>query len=183
MYWFDHITSVLVAASAVLLLGALVLIRTTSVADGTRLFATQVTQRALTEQIQIDLENLGVQIPIGNPRVIEASPARFAFHTIVDTLGTPGRVAYDIEPVGSVFRVRRSVNDKVQGTWGGIQRFRITLQDGAGAPATIQTVRQVDVRIEREVLHAASKPQPGQTFDSTVGWGTTVRPISLQYPY
>lgn len=183
MHWFDHITSTIVAAGAVLLLGALVLIRTTSIADGTRLFATQAAQRALTDQIQIDLDNLGIQAPPGAPRVLEASPTRFAFYSVVDTVGTPGLVAYEVEPAGSVLRVRRRVDGQVRATWGGVTRFRVSLLDGAGAPATPETVRQVDVRVERETAHASAVAQPGQTLDPTVGWSTTVRPISLQYPY
>lgn len=183
MHWFDHASSTLVAGVAILILGGIVAVRAMTTADGTRLYASQTIHRALTDQIQIDLDNLGIGRPGGADAVEEASATRFAFHTVVDTLGTPGLVAYEVTPDGDAFEVRRSIDGATQATWVDVTRFEVALLNESGAPATGPAVRAVEVHVERAVAFPSESPAGGSLADPTVGWTTTVRPIALQYPY
>ena len=195
--WFDQLNSTLVAAGAVLIVGGLVTIRASGTQEGTRLFAAQSVQRSLTDQLQIDLDNLGIGRSGGVAPVIEASATRLAFHGVADTLGTAAIISYDIVDNGGDIRVTRSVDGVVQGGTHQVLEFTVELQDASGNPVASPTsddLRAVSVHVERK-LPFVSKAQAavnnqtagpstdGSAPDPSVGWTTTVRPMALQYRY
>ncbi|WP_412062885.1 hypothetical protein [Rubrivirga sp. IMCC45206] len=188
MHWFDHLSSVVVAGGAVLLGAALLWVRADVATSGTRLFAAQTHHRSFTEQLALDLDNLGVQRPVGAPAIVEASPTRLAFHGLADTLGTPAIIAYEMGPAAAdgTRDMRRTVDGDTHGGTHGVTVFDVTLLDGADAPtADPAAAVAVQVRVERltPFQNASAAALPGATPDPRVGWTTTVRPLALRYTY
>ena len=179
MNWMDHLNALMVGGGAVLLIVGLVVLRSSGLAEGTRLFAAQSAQRSLTSQLQTDLEHVGVGRPPGARSVLEATPERFAFHGVSDTLGTPALILYEVEPDGpGRSRVYRSVNGVRPGQGYPVTDFEVTPLDADGQPAVgLVGIRAIAVRAESDL------PFEDAVQDVPLSWATVVRPIALQYRY
>ena len=179
MNWMDHLNALIVGTGAAVLVVGLVVLRSSGLAEGTRLFAAQTAQRSLSSQLQTDLEHLGIGRPPGAPPVLEASATRLVFYSVADTLGTPALIRYDVEPDGpGRSRVVRSV-DGVRPRQGyPVTDFQVTLLGADGQPTVgVAGVRAVGVRTEADL------PFEDTAEDVPLSWATVVRPIALQYPY
>ena len=174
--WLDQLNALIVAAGGMLIIVGLMVLRSSGLIDGTRLTAGQALQRSLTEQLQVDLDHLGVGRPPGAPAILEATATRFAFHSVADTLGTPAVVAYEADLSGAG-RVVRSL-DGVPGPAHEVTSFTLTPLDELGQPATsLADVRAISVHVDRDL------PFDAPSDEVPLSWSTVVRPIALQYTY
>lgn len=191
MNWLDHIGAVLVGGAAILILAGLLALRSNNAVRETSLFSAQVVQRTFTDQLQIDLDNLGVGRPGGAPAVVAKTDDRFAFYTLLDTLGTGGLVEYALVQEGGEQRIRRTVDGREVGGTSDVTRFEVELLDVRGqVVADVEDAARIRVDVRKrapfqgEATSTTRTPgDPATDGFETVGWTTEVRPFALRYTY
>lgn len=191
MNWLDHIGAVVVGGAAILIVGGLFALRSSNAVRETSLFSAQVVQRSFTDQLQIDLDNLGVGRPGGAPAIVAKTDDRFAFYTAIDTVGTGGLVEYALVPDGAGHRIRRTIDGAELGGTGEVTRFQVDLLDPDGTVVTdLEAAYRIRVDVRKHApfrapaggTHAGADAAATDGFE-TVGWTTEVRPFALRYRY
>lgn len=198
MPWLDHLNAILVGAGVLAVLGAVAFTRAGDGVDETRLHMMQTTRQGFTEQVQIDIENLGVRRQPGEAIVTVFTPTRFAFRGVADTTGTPAVIEYRRILVSGTdgtpsarYRIERVVGGAVDGSSTDlVTGVNVTLRDPQGVSLLdtdkypsgpdYERLKSVDVRVEWALPF---EDDSGSGLPERVGWSTLVQPVALRHTY
>ena len=186
----DNLVATTVAGVVLFLLAAVSLDRAEGTRDATRFYAHQRVQTEFVRQLERDLVDAGAGVPVGATPVLAADADSVRFYGVVDTLGTPGTVAYSWRPGGTldgspVWSVQRWSNGaRSGGAVAVLSAFDVTfVSDGGVAvgPATLDQARAVRVETEWVLPHLDEEPgaERRQALRRSA-YSTTVRPLGLQ---
>ena len=184
----DHITAILVGTVVILILLSTLVQRSEDGTNAVRAYAVQSDLSSFTDVLEVDLDNVGVQLPIGVVPVVELTPSRFAFYSLSGPGGVPALIEYVRTAVGDAdgqptFRVERRVGGVATGGAALLTVFTFTLLDETGAPVTATgsaALRQIRVRVERPAPAGRRGVAATRETLRRAAWETTVYPLALQ---
>ncbi len=184
----DHIGAVLVGSVVLLIALGTVVQRSEDGVDAVRSHAVQSDLSSFTDALEVDLDNVGVRLPVGVAPVVELTPDRFAFYGLSGPGGVPSLIEYVRTATGvadgqTTYRVERRVGGARTG--GAAPRTVVTfpLLEESGAPvsaARSADLRQIRVRVERPAPFSRGGGASTREVLRRAAWETTVRPLPLQ---
>lgn len=184
-FLFDHLASVALAGAVALVLVAVSIGRAEISRDATRFHSHQRAQAGFTSVLEFDLMNAGIGTPVGIASVVEASPARFAFYSVVDPVGTTGLVEYRVTAIGTldgatVYAVDRYVDGAHMGGGRQFSRFDVSTLTASGVATPAADAKQIRVEAEWVLPHTESGEGKARQALRRTAWSTTVLPLGLQ---
>lgn len=185
----DHLTSIIVAGFVILIIMAMLALRAEESQETTRTYVTQQAVSGFTKVLEADLENMGVQLPMGVSVITTLTADNFTFWGLDGPEGNSAQITYSRTAVGALdsltlYRIDRYVDGVADGAIDGeVTQFAVTLLDNDGVPVPESgwdDVRQVFLRVERATAYARTGERAAREAVRVQGWGSTVRPIALQ---
>ena len=187
--FLDHLTSIIVGAVVIVISLATLTRGTEESQETTRTYITQQALSGFTDVLEADLENVGVQLPLGEAAFVQHTADSFTFRGLDGPEGASARIRYTRTAVGvldslTLYRIDRYVNDVAEGSIeGAITAFTVSLLDNRGNPVGVSDwddIRQVKVRVERATAYAREGDDAVREAVRVQGWESTVRPLALQ---
>ncbi len=186
---FDNLVALLVGTVVIVILLGLTTNWSTESRDRTRQHMTREMQRNLAEMFERDVLNVGANVPVGEPIIVENSPTRFAFNGAVNGSGAAQLIEYRLmeEPQAngsSLYRVERWVEGAYTGGSPGLMRWfevKLLKTDAAGqdVPATTYAeARKIMIRFQA-VLPYASEVGSDQASLRQMNWESVYQPSLL----
>lgn len=185
MHWLDHLNAILVGSVVLLLSIGIYALLAQGSREDVQVHAGATFRASLVSQLEVDFENLGAGLLVGQTAILSHDSTHVRFHSVKDQSGTPGILEYRLVPTSvengvQLYRLERSADGvPTGGSTGRLLAFDLTFRDetGTDVPATSPDVETVDLWVQwslglggqtaRDVRHAS--------------WGTTIHPAPLQY--
>lgn len=184
---FDNLVALLIGTVVLLILLGLMTDWSTESMDRTRQHMTRESQRALAEMFERDILNVGANVPVGSPMILENSTGNFSFYSAVNGTGVAKQIDYKLIPVSqpdgsTLYQIERWVDGAYSGGSSVYFRwFEVKLLDASNNAVTTAPytdARKVVVRFQ-SVLPYTSSIETERASLRHLNWESVYQPTLL----
>ena len=183
---FDNLVAMLVGLVVILILLGLTTDWSTESIDRTRQHMSRESQRALAEMFERDILNVGANVPVGSPMIVENSATNFAFYSAINGSGVAKLIEYKLVPVvqpdgSTLYKIERWVDGSYSG--GSSVYFRwfevkLLQANNLVAPAPYTDARKVVIRFQSVLPYTAEIEKETAALQH-MNWESTYQPTLL----
>lgn len=183
---FDNLVAMMVGLVVILILLGLTTDWSTESMDRTRQHMSRESQRALAEMFERDILNVGANVPVGNPMIVENSASNFAFYSAINGSGVAKLIEYKLVPVvqpdsTTLYKIERWVDGDYSG--GSSVYFRwfevkLLKANNTPAPAPYTEARKVLVRFQSVLPYTDQIENDGGVLQQ-MNWESVYQPTLL----
>lgn len=181
----DNLVALLVGTVVLVILLALTTGWSTETRDRTRAYTTREMQRSLAEMFERDVFNIGANVPVGDPMLVENSDSVFSFHGAVNGSGAARLIEYRLvshSVSDSTYKIERWVDGVYTGGSAGLLKsFEVDLLSENDVPVTTapySAARKVVIRFQ-SALPYASEIESERASLRQMNWESVYQPALL----